>query len=45
MKKILGRPCVSHETIFNKTNEVGEAASIQLEGTKINEALEKLQQI
>ena len=27
MKKVLHRPCVSHETIFNKTNEVGEAVS------------------
>lgn len=37
MKKILHRPCISHETIFNKTNEVGEAAGKELEGTKIKE--------
>lgn len=37
MKKVLRRPCVSHETIFNKTNEVGESASKELEGTKIKE--------
>ena len=37
MKKVLHRPCVSHETIFNKTNELGEAVSIQLEGAKIKE--------
>lgn len=37
MKKLLHRPCVSHETIFNKTNEVGEAASKELEGFKIKE--------
>ncbi len=37
MKKVLHRPCVSHETIFNKTNQVGEAVSKELEGTKIKE--------
>ncbi len=37
MKKVLRRGCVSHETIFNKTNTVGEAASRELEGTKIKE--------
>ncbi len=37
MKKVLRRPCVSHETVFNKTNEVGEAAGKELEGSKIKE--------
>jgi len=37
MKKVLHRPCVSHETIFSKTNEVGESASLELEGFKIKE--------
>lgn len=37
MKKVLRRPCVSHETIFNKTNEIGEAISKELEGSKIKE--------
>jgi hypothetical protein len=37
MKKVLRRRCVSHETIFNKTNEVGKAASAELEGAKIKE--------
>jgi hypothetical protein len=37
MKKVLRRRCVSHETIFNKTNEVGVAASSELEGAKIKE--------
>jgi hypothetical protein len=37
MKKVLHRFCVSHETIFNKTNEVGESASLELEGFKIKE--------
>lgn len=31
MKKVLRRPCVSHETIFNKTNAVGEAAGKESE--------------
>jgi hypothetical protein len=37
MKKVLRRRCVSHETIFNKTNEIGEAASRELEGAKVKE--------
>jgi hypothetical protein len=37
VKKVLRRRCVSHETIFNKTNEVGKAASAELEGAKIKE--------
>jgi hypothetical protein len=35
MNKVLHRPCISHETIFNKTNEIGESASLELEGYKI----------
>jgi hypothetical protein len=37
MKKVLNRFCVSDETIFNKTNEVGKSASLELEGSKIKE--------
>lgn len=37
VKKVLRRRCVSHETIFNKTNEVGESASRELEGAKVKE--------
>jgi hypothetical protein len=37
MKKVLRRRCVSHETIFNKTNQVGEAAAAEIEGAKIKE--------
>lgn len=37
MKKVLHRPCVSHETIFNKTNELGKLASFELDGFKIKE--------
>ena len=37
MKKVLRRRCVSHETIFNKTNEVGQVASKSVEGAKIKE--------
>jgi len=36
MQKVLGRR-VSHETIFNKTTEVGEEASRESEGSKIKE--------
>lgn len=35
MKKILGRRCVSHETVFNKTVEIGQYASEECEGTRI----------
>ena len=37
MKKVLRRGCVSHETIFNKSNEVGQVASKWVEGAKIKE--------
>ena len=37
MKKVLRRRCVSHETIFNKTNEIGQAASQAVEGSEIKE--------
>jgi hypothetical protein len=37
MQKILRRYCVSHETIFNKTTEVGKAASLESEGAKVKE--------
>jgi hypothetical protein len=37
MKKVLRRRCVSHETIFNKTNEVGQAASRESEGARVKE--------
>jgi hypothetical protein len=36
MEKFLGRR-VSHETIFNKTTEVGQAAAKQVEGFQIKE--------
>ena len=36
MKKILRRQCVSHETVFNKTTEIGQAAA-DSEGVKIKE--------
>jgi hypothetical protein len=35
MQKILRRPCLCHETVFNKTNEVGEAASMETDGIRI----------
>jgi len=37
MKKVLRRRCVSHETIFNKTNEIGQAASQAVKGSEIKE--------
>ena len=37
MKKILRRRCVSHETVFNKTTEIGKAASSEFEGNKVKE--------
>ena len=37
MKKVLRRRCVSHETVFNKTNEVGAAASRETDGADIKE--------
>jgi hypothetical protein len=37
MKKILRRQCVSHETVSNKTTEIGEAASAETEGVRIKE--------
>jgi hypothetical protein len=45
MEKVLRRRCVSHETIFSKTTEVGEAASVESEGAMIKELEgDKLQQ-
>lgn len=35
IKKILRRRCVSHETVFNKATEIGEAASAESEGMGI----------
>jgi hypothetical protein len=35
MKKILRRQCVSHETVFNKTTEVGQASSAEFAGNRI----------
>lgn len=35
MKKILRRQCVSHETVFSKTTEIGEAASRESGGNRI----------
>jgi len=35
MKKILRRQCVSHETVFSKTTEIGQAASAEFEGNRI----------
>ena len=37
MKKILRRRCVSHETVFNKTTEIGKAASEAFEGNRVKE--------
>jgi hypothetical protein len=37
MKKILRRRCVSHETVFNKTTEIGKAASDEFEGNRVKE--------
>jgi hypothetical protein len=37
MQKILRRRCVCHETVFNRTTQVGEAASQELEGVRIKE--------
>jgi hypothetical protein len=37
MEKALRRRCVSHETIFNKTNEIGQAASQAVKGSEIKE--------
>lgn len=37
MKKVLRRRCVSHETIFNKTNEIGQAAFQAVKGSEIKE--------
>jgi len=37
MKKVLRRRCVSHETIFNKTNEIGQATSQAVKGSEIKE--------
>ena len=35
MKKILRRQSVSHETVFNKTTQIGQAASAEFEGNRI----------
>jgi hypothetical protein len=35
MKKILRRQCVSHETVFNKATEIGQAASGASQGNRI----------
>jgi hypothetical protein len=37
MKKILRRRCVSHETVFNKTTEIGKAVSDEFEGNRVKE--------
>ena len=37
MKKILRRYCVSHETVFNKTTQIGKAASMESVGAQIKE--------
>lgn len=37
MQKVLRRRCASHETIFNKTNEIGAAASRETDGADIKE--------
>ena len=37
MQKVLRRRCVCHETVFNKTIQVGKAASQELEGVRIKE--------
>jgi len=42
MKKVLRRNCVSHETVFNKTTEIGKAASEEFEGVRIKELEEEI---
>ena len=37
MKKILRRQCVSHETVFDKTTEIGQVAATETEGMVIKE--------
>lgn len=37
MKKILRRRCVSHETVFNKTTEIGKSVSDEFEGNRVKE--------
>lgn len=37
MEKILRRRCVSHQTVFNKTTEIGKAASASFEGNRVKE--------
>ena len=37
MKKVLRRRCVSHETVFDKTTEIGKAASDEFEGNRVKE--------
>jgi hypothetical protein len=37
MKKILRRRCVSHETVLNKTTQIGKAASDEFEGNTVKE--------
>ena len=35
MKKILRRQCVSHETVFDKTSQIGQVAADEFEGNRI----------
>ena len=44
MKKILRRQCVSHETAFNKTTDIGQAASREWAGNRIRELEEDKKQ-
>jgi hypothetical protein len=37
MQKVLRRRCMCHETVFNKTTQVGKAASCEFEGNRIKE--------
>jgi hypothetical protein len=39
MEKVLRRRCVSHETIFSKTNEIGQAASQAIKGSEIKDII------
>ncbi|MBD3180892.1 hypothetical protein GF312_01300 [Candidatus Poribacteria bacterium] len=37
MQKILRRRCVSHQTVFNKTTEIGKAVSDSFDGNRVRE--------
>jgi hypothetical protein len=39
LQKVLGRPCVCHQTVFNKTREVGECAAAEHEGVMTSRSI------